>query len=343
MLRKGELSLLGEKKGRILHRKGLVNYNHLRFQLGMLEQEKRKAEFQLRSKQDQVLQKFRNLRKRRDEIRKDTESRERSPRKTCDVPSKPLSSQGDLADRNEEIFRAEIKNNTARKRWSVVTCAVGSSQHILRLRGLAAFNDSRRHSVAGVPSYIGRSERSKIHEIDGHLATKDASVTKRRESLDPAMLAAMLDVDSSTVELDAQVYARVRLPPTVVRKSLEIIDGEEHKRVEKTVATVTRQRRVSVACPNWTVKTNGRRLPPLTSGSTSDMAFKTNDTSDVNGGTITLPAITITHPQPTVHSQSDKQGHASSTDSCLGLGTKSKPRKSSITFAERNILKEDNY
>eukprot|EP00058_Branchiostoma_floridae_P011155 XP_002596643.1 hypothetical protein BRAFLDRAFT_78462 [Branchiostoma floridae] len=241
MLRKGELSLLGEKKGRILHRKGLVNYNHLQLQLGMLEQEKRKAEFQL----------------------------------------------------------------------------------------------SRRHSVAGVPSYIGRSERSKIHEIDGHLATKDASVTKRRESLDPAMLAAMLDVDSSTVELDAQVYARVRLPPMVVRKSLEIIDGEEHNQ-GKTVATVTRQRRVSVACPNWTVKTNGRRLPPVTSRRTTD------DKSDVNGGTLTLPAITITHPQPTVHSQSDKQGRASSTDSCLGLGTKSKPRKSSITFAERNILKEDN-
>ncbi|CAH1231772.1 Hypp401 [Branchiostoma lanceolatum] len=48
MMRKGEFLLLEGKKGHILRRKALVNNQHLQFELGMLEQEKRRAEVRLR-------------------------------------------------------------------------------------------------------------------------------------------------------------------------------------------------------------------------------------------------------------------------------------------------------
>ncbi|XP_066294258.1 uncharacterized protein [Branchiostoma lanceolatum] len=330
MMRKGEFLLLEGKKGHILRRKALVNNQHLQFELGMLEQEKRRAEVRLRSKKDQLLRQFQNLRKRSDEIRKDLEHREHSPRKTCIGPSAlPSSSTTTSSEENpggskEDIFRAGEKTETARKRWSIATCAVGCSQHIQRLRGFPTF-----------PSHF--KPRFKITENDKRVSSKDETVSKRRESLDPTMLASVLDVDSSIVKLDVQVYARVQWSPTAVRKTLALMGDEEHNG-GKTVPScgVTRQRRASVACPTWTSRPSGTRLPPLTSNRMTDTAVMRNGAS-VHGRRHSLPEITVTHPPLTVESH----GHVGGIGSCLGFGTMSRPRKSSVTFAERNIIKED--
>ncbi|XP_019622405.1 PREDICTED: uncharacterized protein LOC109468569 [Branchiostoma belcheri] len=324
MLRCGELAVLGEKKGRILQSKAHVHNKHLQIELGILEQEQRRAEVQLRSKQEQLLRQFQSLRKRSAEIRKDLESRERSPRTTCDGPT-PVSSastatsseghpSGCVYNCNKDVlvFPAGAKTASSRKRWSVAACTLGASQHIQRLTD---------------PSYIKR--RFKIAEEDEHLAPKNEAVSRRRKSLDPTMLAAILDVDTSTVNLEAQAYARVRASPSLLQKSLEL-DGEEGDR-GRTVPTV-KQRRASVAIPGcWPSKTTGTRLPPLT----SDKATGTANGADLRQQRRhSLPAITVTcDPQDTI----DSQGGMAS---CLGPGIKSKPRKSSVTFAESNIIKE---